>query len=111
MASVGVSRGAGGRARAVSDARSTTETRPATKTTEFYAYVIVMAGVLLAGLVTKGGAGSDTLIARQVWLYAAILTAGYMLSRGLAKAGTWEPSRDDEDRAPRPRADEPDRRP
>jgi hypothetical protein len=29
--------------------------------------------------------------ARQVWLYATILTVGYMLSRGLAKSGSREP--------------------
>ena len=29
--------------------------------------------------------------ARQVWLYATILTVGYMISRGLAKSGSREP--------------------
>ncbi len=27
----------------------------------------------------------------QVWLYATVLTIGYMISRGLAKAGSSEP--------------------
>jgi hypothetical protein len=29
--------------------------------------------------------------ARQVWLYATILTVGYMVSRGLAKSGSRDP--------------------
>jgi hypothetical protein len=29
--------------------------------------------------------------ARQVWLYATILTVGYMVSRGLAKSGSSDP--------------------
>jgi len=28
--------------------------------------------------------------AHQVWLYATILTVGYMISRGLAKSGSHE---------------------
>jgi hypothetical protein len=31
------------------------------------------------------------LISREVWLYATILTVGYMVSRGLAKSGSREP--------------------
>jgi hypothetical protein len=29
--------------------------------------------------------------ARQAWLYATILTVGYMVSRGFAKSGSREP--------------------
>ena len=35
--------------------------------------------------------------AKQAWLYATILTVGYMVSRGLAKAGSRQPY--DEDRS------------
>jgi hypothetical protein len=67
--------------------RLSTETKAAFKTTELFAYVAVLAGVLIAGAVVDasdaGGYG-----ARQVWLYATILTVGYMLSRGLAKSGS-----------------------
>jgi hypothetical protein len=70
--------------------RLTTETKAAFKTTEFFSYVAVLAGILIAGLIVEssdnGGLG-----ARQVWLYATILTVGYMVSRGLAKAGSREP--------------------
>jgi hypothetical protein len=78
--------------------RLTTETKAATKTTELYAYVAVLVGVLVAGLLTKAGDGNDDrLQADQVWLFASILTVGYMLSRGLAKSGSRDPYTDDGD--------------
>ena len=70
--------------------RLTTETKAAFKTTEFFAYVAVLAGILIAGLVVESS-NNGGLGARQVWLYASILTVGYMVSRGLAKAGSREP--------------------
>jgi hypothetical protein len=70
--------------------RLSTETKAAFKTTEFFAYIAVLVGVLIAGAVVDsadaGGYG-----ARQVWLYATILTVGYMVSRGLAKSGSSDP--------------------
>ena len=67
--------------------RLSTETKAAFKTTEFVAYVAVLAGILIAGaLVDSSDAGGYG--ARQVWLYATVLTVGYMLSRGLAKSGS-----------------------
>lgn len=70
--------------------RLSTETKASFKTTEFFAFVAVLAGILIAGSVVDsndaGGYG-----ARQVWLYATILTVGYMVSRGLAKSGSREP--------------------
>ena len=72
--------------------RATTETKQATRTTEFYAYVAATVGVLLAGLLTKAGDGhDDRLGAHDTWLIVGILTVGYMVSRGLAKAGSREP--------------------
>jgi hypothetical protein len=78
--------------------RLSTETKAAFKTTEFFAYLAVLAGILIAGAVVDssdaGGYG-----ARQVWLYATILTVGYLLSRGLAKSGSRDPyDADDSDR-------------
>jgi hypothetical protein len=80
--------------------RLTTETKAAVKTTELYAYVVVLAGILIAGLVTKAGAhGSqghdDRFVAHDVWLYATILTGAYIIGRGLAKAGSRQPYDDD----------------
>jgi len=79
--------------------RLATETKAAIKTTEFYSYVLVLAGILIAGLATKTGTGhDDRLIANNVWLYVTILTVGYMISRGLAKSGSREPYTDEDDR-------------
>jgi hypothetical protein len=76
--------------------RLVTETKAAIKTTEFYAYVVVLAGILIAGLATKAGNGhDDRFLSKQVWLYATILTVGYMVSRGLAKAGSHQPYDED----------------
>jgi hypothetical protein len=76
--------------------RLSTETKAAFKTTEFFAYLAMLAGVFIAGLVVEasdaGGLG-----AKQVWLYATILTVGYMVSRGIAKAGAREPYDADRD--------------
>jgi hypothetical protein len=76
--------------RSTTTRRLTTETKAAFKTTEFAAFVAVLAGILIAGAVVDssdaGGYG-----ARQVWLYATILTVGYMVSRGLAKSGSRDP--------------------
>jgi hypothetical protein len=76
--------------------RLVTETKASFKTTEFIAFVVVLAGILIAAaVVDTGDAGG--LGAKQAWLYVTILTVGYMVSRGLAKAGTPQPY--DEDRS------------
>jgi uncharacterized membrane protein YcjF (UPF0283 family) len=73
--------------------RLTTETKSAVKTTEFMAMVAIVAGILISAAVINGGdtQGTDAFIARQAWLYVAIVAAGYMISRGLAKSGSGEP--------------------
>jgi hypothetical protein len=77
--------------------RRSTETKASFKTTEFFAFVAVLIAVLVAALVIDesdaGGFG-----ARQAWLYATILTVGYMVSRGLAKSGSREPYSGDDNR-------------
>ena len=76
--------------------RLTTETKAAFKTTEFFAFLAVLAGILIsAAVVDEANAGG--LGAKQAWLYATILTVGYMISRGLAKSGSRQPY--DEDRS------------
>ena len=78
--------------------RLTTETKHSLKTTELFVYLAAVAGVLIAAwLVSSGngnGAGADTngdaFDASRAWLYVTILTVGYMVSRGLAKAGSRE---------------------
>lgn len=73
--------------------RLRTETKAAFKSTEFYAFLAVLAGVLIAGhaIDTGTGTGGDHFAADKVWLYATILTVGYLVSRGLAKSGSSEP--------------------
>ena len=72
--------------------RLATETKAAPKTTEFYAFVLVTIGILISAAAIKGGDnGTDEFIARHAWLYVAIVTAGYLISRGLAKSGSREP--------------------
>lgn len=71
--------------------RRTTETKASVKTTEFFAYIAILVAIFIAGLVTKAGSdGHDVFRASQVWLYATVLSIGYMVSRGLAKAGSRE---------------------
>ena len=76
-----------------SDARMSTETKAAPKTTEFMAFIAVVAMILISAMLIKGGdsGGTDEFIARQAWLYVAIVTAAYLISRGLAKSGSREP--------------------
>jgi hypothetical protein len=83
----GTGRGIGGVAR-----RLTTETKHALKTTEFYAYVVTFVMILIAGnAIESAEGGPDRFAADKVWLYITILTVGYMVSRGLAKAGSRDP--------------------
>lgn len=73
--------------------RLTTETKHAFKTTEFWVYLTILVGLLIAGIVADADEGStvDGFGANQVWLYAVILTVGYLISRGLAKSGSRDP--------------------
>ncbi len=53
----------------------------------------VVVGILVSAAVIKGGdsGGTDEFIARQAWLYVAILAGAYAIGRGLAKSGSNEP--------------------
>jgi hypothetical protein len=65
---------------------TTTETKPSYKTTELVAYVVAVIGVLVASaMVDRSDFG-----AQEAWFYVTLLTIGYMISRGLAKAGSYE---------------------
>jgi hypothetical protein len=72
-----------------------TETKASFKTTELFAYLAAVVGVLIAaGVVDESNAGGFG--AKQAWLYVTILTVGYMLSRGFAKSGSREPCSPDD---------------
>ena len=72
--------------------RLVTETKHALKTTEFWTMLALVAGILISAAAIKGGDnGTDEFIARQAWLYVAILGGAYFVGRGLAKSGSREP--------------------
>jgi hypothetical protein len=73
--------------------RLATETKHALKTTEFWTYLVVAIAILIAAD-NLGGQGHDVFRADKAWLFVTILTVGYMVSRGLAKAGSREPYTD-----------------
>jgi hypothetical protein len=64
------------------------ETKPSFLTTEFYAFVASVAAVLIAA------AQADNFEAPRAWTLVAALAVGYMVSRGLAKAGSAHRDRD-----------------
>ena len=58
------------------------ETKWAPLTTEFWAMVGVIAATLIAAAV------ADNFDAPRAWLIVGVVATGYIVSRGLAKAGT-----------------------
>src|SRR4029450_11076119 len=73
-------------------ARLTTETKQAFKTTEFWAMVAIVAGILIASWVVDGeGGGGDAFPAVRAWLDVALGGPAHIATRGLARAGTGEP--------------------
>lgn len=62
------------------------ETKPFFLTSEFLTFVLAAAGVLIAAWV------ADNFEAPRAWLIAAIVASAYIVSRGLAKAGTRDPN-------------------
>jgi hypothetical protein len=64
------------------------ETKPSFLTTEFYAMLGVIAAILVAA------AQADNFDAPRAWTLVAAVAIGYMVSRGLAKAGSSHRDRD-----------------
>ena len=69
-----------------------TETKLFSKTSEFFVWVATVAAVLIAAMIVDGGA--DGFNTADAWRYVTYLSVAYMISRGLAKAGSREPYRD-----------------
>jgi uncharacterized membrane protein len=76
--------------------RRFTETKASLKTTEFFAMVAIVLGILISAAAISASAGHpDRFTGSQAWLYVSIVAVGYMISRGLAKSGSREPDSDD----------------
>jgi hypothetical protein len=60
----------------------TSETKPFFLTSEFVVFVLYLMGLGIAALT------SDEIDARWFWALATVATFGYMVSRGVAKAGS-----------------------
>jgi hypothetical protein len=67
-----------------------TETKSFSKTSEFFVFVAVVAGILIASMLVDESFGAD-----PAWRYITFAAVGYMISRGLAKAGARDPYRAD----------------
>jgi hypothetical protein len=78
--------------------RLTTETKHSSKTTELYAMVLAVAGILIACWYVGRDDANDPFRAEQAWLYVSIVVGAYLISRGLAKSGSREPYWDEHDR-------------
>jgi hypothetical protein len=74
--------------------RETTETKPAFKTTELIVYVLAVLGVLIASAMVDENEDGQGFGAESAWKYVTWLTIGYMVARGLAKAGSYERDND-----------------
>jgi hypothetical protein len=75
--------------------RLTTEAKAAYRSTEFYIYLAAVAAVLIASqLIDTSHGHNDYFRGDKAWLYVVLLTVGYLISRGLAKAGSREPYND-----------------
>ncbi|MDQ3658112.1 MAG: hypothetical protein M3338_00365 [Actinomycetota bacterium] len=68
-----------------------TETKAAFKTTELIIWALTVAGILIAALIIDDGFGAD-----PAWRYVTYASVGYMISRGLAKAGSRNPKAEGE---------------
>ena len=73
-----------------------TETKASIKTTELFFYLAAVLAVVVASLIVgdKGPQTPDPFNAAQALQYITFLTIGYMISRGLAKAGSCNHSDD-----------------
>jgi hypothetical protein len=66
------------------------ETKGSLKTTEFWIYIAMVVAVLIASKVigSSTAAHGDYFRADKAWGLVTLLTIGYLVSRGLAKAGS-----------------------
>lgn len=74
----------------VHDARISpgTETKQSFLTTEFWVFIVAAAAVVIAALWSGPASGLNVNNPNLAWWYLTVLTGAYLISRGLAKAGT-----------------------
>jgi len=84
------------RARPMARGRIGSETRPAWKTSELLVFLLLAAGIFIAAQ-HVGSSGDNAFTSQRAWLYVTILGSAYMISRGLAKAGSRSSSDDPRD--------------
>src|SRR4051812_38711183 len=65
----------------------TPETKEFFRTSEFFVWALTVVGILIAAMSVSEGKGHD-FAAAQAWLYVAIVSFAYIISRGISKAGT-----------------------
>jgi hypothetical protein len=70
--------------------RESTETKAFSKTSEFFVLLATVIGILVASYIMDGFG------AEAAWRFITYASIGYMISRGLAKAGSREPYRTDD---------------
>ena len=68
--------------------RTYTETKLFAKTSEFYFAIIAIAGILIATYADS----DDSLVLDDGWRMATFVAVAYIISRGLAKAGSRSPT-------------------
>jgi hypothetical protein len=70
--------------------RTTSETKPSSKTTELYVYLAAVVAIIATAMVVgdESSNGVDPFGALDAIRYITYLTIGYMIARGLAKSGS-----------------------
>ena len=89
--------GQGGVAHEPTSSHRWSETKSAFKTTEFYIWLVVSLAILIASAVVDRGPDGQGFGAAQAWQYVALVSAAYIISRGIAKAGSRRNGRRDSD--------------
>jgi len=79
--------------RAPAGVHRSTETKSAFKTTEMVMTLVFVVAVLVAAYINN----TDSFSRNDGWILAAIVMTGYIVSRGIAKAGVREPYIEDQD--------------
>lgn len=73
------------------DASGVQETKPFYRTSEFMIYLASVAAIILFGY-----SGQDEFNTYRIWQLVTVLSAAYIISRGIAKAGSRGCARDND---------------